>query len=102
MENETVECIYLLDEHGTQRTETHCRDSGNRDVRFSMFQPAPNGANHALKDYYYRLRASNSGSYCTEPYLSRATGRLCRTVSVHTYAQDLAAAILCIDFSEQS
>jgi hypothetical protein len=63
-----------------------------------MFRPAPPGADHSLKEYYYVLLDVELQKYTTDPYVSLATGNLCRTIS--TFFRDSRnnkMYILCID-----
>jgi hypothetical protein len=63
-----------------------------------MFQPAPKGADHSLKEYYYILMDVELQKFTTDPYVSLATGNVCRTIS--TAFRDAAnnrLYILCVD-----
>lgn len=93
-----VECLYVLDEAGTQMTPL----VGGRSFlpqEKVFFQTPLRGADHSLKDYYYNLMENGQKDYTfvTDPYLSLATGKLCTTLSTlfkdaygHTY-------VLCVD-----
>lgn len=93
-----ADCLYVLDEAGTQMTPMVGKPSFSpRDKVF--FQPPPRGTDHSLKDYYYSLVESGRKGYTfvSEPYLSLATGKLCTTLSTlfkdaygHTH-------VLCVD-----
>ncbi len=76
-----IECAYILDETGTQISKTVCRSEAGLDRGPSMFQPAPVGADHSLKEYYYMLLDAELPKYTTDPYVSLATGNLCQTIS---------------------
>jgi EAL domain-containing protein (putative c-di-GMP-specific phosphodiesterase class I) len=76
-----IECAYILDETGIQVSETVCRPSDVFDHSRSMFRPAPPGADHSLKEYYYMLLDAELPKYTTDPYVSLATGNLCQTIS---------------------
>jgi EAL domain-containing protein (putative c-di-GMP-specific phosphodiesterase class I) len=76
-----IECAYVLDETGIQVTETACRSGGAAERNSGMFQPAPAGADHSLKEYYYMLLDAELPRYTTDPYVSLATGNLCQTIS---------------------
>lgn len=93
-----VECIYVLDEAGTQITETICNKCIPRREGGVMFHPAPRGADHSLKEYYYIPMDVELQNFTTDPYVSLATGNVCRTLS--TAFRDAAnnrMYILCID-----
>ena len=76
-----IECAYVLDETGIQIGETLCRPSDLFQRSRAMFCPAPRGADHSLKEYYYLLLDAETQTYTTEPYVSLATGNLCQTIS---------------------
>ncbi len=74
-----LECVYILDEAGTQVTDTtfnHIVILKNK----TIFGPARKGMEHSLKDYYYLLVNTGLNSYTTEPYIYLATGNLCLTI----------------------
>jgi len=77
----SIECLYLLDETGSQVTDTVCRRSSLPDRCRAMFRPAPLGADHSLKEYYYMLLDAEFQKFTTDPYVSMATGNLCQTIS---------------------
>jgi hypothetical protein len=90
-----IDAVYILDEDGIQISETACRIcSGNM---HALFAPSCLTADHSLKEYYYHLKGLNSDRYISEPYISRATGNLCRTVSSRFYNCG-QTKVLCVDF----
>src|SRR4029079_15016362 len=93
-----VECIYVLDQNGVQITDTICNPRMfSPDCRI-LFHPADKGTDHSLKEYYYVLMDVELQKYTTDPYVSLATGSLCRTIS--TGFRDAAnnkTFVLCID-----
>lgn len=93
-----VECVYVLDEAGVQVSSTVCNPhvpSRNHGV---MFRPAPKGADHSLKEYYYVLLDVELQKYTTDPYVSLASGSLCRTISTcFRDAGNCKLYILCVD-----
>jgi hypothetical protein len=95
---ENVECVYVLDESGTQVTSTVCNPRVPVRNNGVMFRPAKRGADHSLKEYYYVLLDVELNKYTTDTYVSLASGNLCRTIS--TCFRDAANTkmyILCID-----
>jgi len=91
-----IECIYLLDENGLQIGETVC----GYDIEFadnSLFHPSQTGTDHSLKEYFYFINGLNINSYYTDPYISLATGLLCRTMAKR-FSCGGKVYILCIDF----
>jgi hypothetical protein len=81
-------------------SETVCNRNIPRKQSGVMFQPAPKGADHSLKEYYYILMDVELQAFTTDPYVSLATGNLCRTIS--TEFRDAAnnkMYVLCIDVS---
>ncbi|HLQ79117.1 MAG TPA: EAL domain-containing protein [Terriglobia bacterium] len=96
----SVECIYVLDEGGIQISDTVCNASIPRKESGVMFQPAPTGTDHSLKEYYYILMDVELQTFTTDPYVSLASGNLCRTIStVFRDAANNKMYVLCIDVS---
>ncbi len=98
----TVECLYILDESGHQVTESICNfdtsDVGHR----LMFRPAARGADHSLKEFYYVLLDVELQKYTTDPYVSLASGNLCRTISTcFRDSNNNKLYILCIDVTSE-
>jgi len=95
---DNVECVYVMDESGTQISSTICNHRLPRRKNGVMFRPAPKGADHSLKEYYYVLLDVELNKFTTEPYVSLATGNLCRTISTcFRDSQNNKLYILCID-----
>jgi EAL domain-containing protein (putative c-di-GMP-specific phosphodiesterase class I) len=95
---EKVECVYVMDEAGTQISSTVCNHRVPRRTKGVMFRPAPKGADHSLKEYYYVLLDVELNKYTTDPYVSLATGNLCRTISTcFRDSRNNKLYILCID-----
>lgn len=93
-----VECMYVLDNTGIQVTATICNPGVARRERGMMFRPASRGTDHSLKEYYYILLDVELPKYTTDPYVSCASGNICRTIS--TYFRDAHSNglyVLCID-----
>jgi hypothetical protein len=95
---DNVECVYVMDEGGTQVSTTICNHRVPRRTKGIMFRPAPKGADHSLKEYYYVLLDVELQKYTTEPYVSLASGNLCRTISTcFRDSHNNKMFILCID-----
>lgn len=95
---DNVECIYVMDEAGIQVSSTICNHRIARRGNGIVFRPAPKGADHSLKEYYYVLLDVELNKFTTDPYVSLATGNLCRTISTcFRDAQNNKMYILCID-----
>lgn len=97
-EDPKVECCYVLDDGGLQVTETIGSASLARRSGGAMFRPAPRGTDHSLKEYFYVLIDAELQKYTTDPYVSLASGNLCRTIS--TRFRDAAGGrgyVLCVD-----
>jgi len=93
-----VECVYVLDDAGIQVTETICNTTVAQRAGAAIFRPARKGTDHSLKEYYYVLTDVELQKYTTEPYVSLASGNLCRTIS--TCFRDAASNrlyVLCVD-----
>jgi EAL domain-containing protein (putative c-di-GMP-specific phosphodiesterase class I) len=95
---DNVECVYVMDESGLQITSTVCNHRVPQRNKGVMFRPAPKGADHSLKEYYYVLLDVELNKYTTDPYVSLATGNLCRTISTcFRDTHNNKMYILCID-----
>ena len=97
-ENPKVECAYVLDEAGIQVTETICNAAMARRPGGAMFRPAAKGTDHSFKEYFYLLVDVELQKFTTDPYVSLASGHLCRTIS--TGLRDAVADrryVLCVD-----
>lgn len=96
-ENTNIECAYILDTNGLQISETICNPYKLKENRRLIYQPAPFGADHSLKEYYLTIKSGNQW-HTTEPYISLASGNNCVTVST-TMDDSAKSPILCIDIS---
>jgi EAL domain-containing protein (putative c-di-GMP-specific phosphodiesterase class I) len=97
-EHPELDCLYVLDEAGTQLSHTvGSKDELARDSVF--FRPARRGADHSLKNYYQYLVATGlmDHLYVSTPYLSLATGKLCVTLSALFRDAYGRLNILCVD-----
>ncbi len=94
-----VEALYVLDEAGIQVTDTICSFPAGRAPKGRlMFKPALKGADHSLKEFYYVLLDVELQKYTTDPYVSLASGSICRTISTcFRDASNSKLYILCID-----
>jgi EAL domain-containing protein (putative c-di-GMP-specific phosphodiesterase class I) len=92
-----IECAYVMDHRGTQVTDT-IFNAHELPPTSLMFRPAEKGCDHSLKTYYHALLDNDSSRYVTEPYVSLASGHLCRTLSA-TFrdASNERMYVLCID-----
>ena len=94
-----VECVYILDEDGTQVTNTifnRIEVLKNKKI----FAPARKGAEHTSKDYYYLIVNTGLDSFTTEPYISLASGNLCLTISSPFTGPAGGRFIICVDFRQ--
>lgn len=93
----SLECLYVLDAKGRQVTPTvvwrHQRDA----TRSRLFSPAHEGADHSLKDYFLGLTLQEQPHYISEPYVSLATGNLCRTLTARFEVEHAQEHVLCMD-----
>ncbi len=94
-----LECLYLLDGEGLQVSEAVCSEYHVPERKRLLFQPAPKGANHSLREYYYGL-TDGQENHVTGPYLSMNSGNLCITASKMTVDPFHGeATILCADLN---
>lgn len=89
-----IEAIYVVDAQS-------CRQIGETIVRYQvrpLYQPTEAGYDYSLKEYLIRAKNSLTGNHLTRPYLSLASGNLCRTASLKLtiFEQDV---FLCVDFN---
>jgi EAL domain-containing protein (putative c-di-GMP-specific phosphodiesterase class I) len=97
-EDPKVECCYILDDAGVQVTETVCNVAIERRSSGAIFRPAPRGTDHSLKEYFYVLVEVEMQKYTTDPYVSLASGSLCRTISTKfRAAAGDRSYVLCVD-----
>ena len=95
--HEAIECAYVLDHRGTQVTDT-IFNVGEEPPTSLMFRPADKGTDHSLKQYYHHLIDNDSNRYVTDPYVSTASGSLCRTLSASCRdGSNEKMFVLCID-----
>lgn len=96
--NLNIECAYILDENGTQITNTLFSKMKNSSYREGLvFSPARKGEDNSLKRYYYELMNSKVNRYFSEPYISYATGEICTTLSRLFKHHNNEKYILCVD-----
>jgi hypothetical protein len=89
--------VYVLDDNGIQVTETICSAAITQRPGTAMFRPARRGTDHSLKEYYYVLIDVELAKYTTDPYVSLASGKLCRTISTNFRDAGNRPYILCVD-----
>ncbi len=95
-----VECAYMLDWSGRQITSTIMNNGYLSGLKNSfLFRPAEKGDDHSLKDYFVYLQAGLN-RFITEPYISLATGNLCRTISMTCLDHQRQKNIFCLDLKE--
>jgi len=91
--SKNIEAIYFIDtKTGTQSKDTFISTDTN-----DFFKPAKDGDSHALKEYFYITKESKRGNYLSQKYISRASGRMCRTFA-QKFMHDTKEKILCLDF----
>lgn len=93
----SLECLYVLDHQGFQVTSTVVWQHQKEAVRSQLFAPAPLGADHSLKDYFLSLTLSGQDLYVSDPYVSLATGNLCRTLTAGFGDEQGVGHVLCMD-----
>jgi EAL domain-containing protein (putative c-di-GMP-specific phosphodiesterase class I) len=93
----SLECLWAMDSRGRQTTATVTWKHQREAQRSRLFAPAPLGADHSLKDYYLGLTLHELDPFMSEPYVSLATGTLCRTLSTRARSADGHDLVLCMD-----
>jgi EAL domain-containing protein (putative c-di-GMP-specific phosphodiesterase class I) len=96
VENDDVECIFILDEKGVLETETLCGIAQAALNKRLLFRPAEKGSDQSSKEYFFRLKAGIE-MFTSGPYISLASGNFCITVS--KVFKDIKGDeyILCVD-----
>ena len=87
-----IEAIYRIDARmGIQEDDTVI----NINIQ-EFFRPAQAGESHALKEYFYITKESKRGNYLSQKYISRASGKMCRTFAQKFYLNG-EEKIICLD-----
>lgn len=95
-----AECAYILDWSGRQQSPTVFAP-GCRPRRSPLFRPAAPGDDLSLKDYYLHV-ANGAKQFISEPYVSKATGRLCQTLITPIpdgHMDACGKAVFCLDMA---
>lgn len=101
--NPEIECIYLLDSSGKQISDTIISPFLKKRERSYIFVPGIIGTDQSFKSYFTCFQAFPIDRYLSDPYLSSASGNLCRTLAVKKYNEKQDNhIILCIDFIEET
>ncbi len=95
--NAGLECLYVLDKLGRQISDTVAWSAQKPGRPASLFAAAAPGTDHSLKDYYLGLQLSGQDRCISEPYVSLASGNLCRTLTARFSHAGGGEAILCVD-----
>jgi hypothetical protein len=95
-----LECAFVLDRLGNQVSATVETAMAASRARPRLFQPARRGADHSLKDYFYGLMDGGLTRFITEPYISLASGKLCRTLACPIQSPEGGVYFLCLDMAE--
>lgn len=91
-----VECAYVLDQTGNQITDTLFGPGRRGNRASSLFAPAVMGADQSSKDFFICL-GPDQRRFVTDPYISRATGTLCVTLSTLVQLSPSRAIVVCVD-----
>lgn len=88
----SIEALYLIDSNDKQVGNTLIKNQTR-----PLYEPTRHGHDYSLKAYHIRVKNSANGKHLTRPYLSMASGSLCRTFSSRTIIAGVDY-VLCIDF----
>lgn len=94
-----IECVYIINENGVQIGDTVMRNNSNCKPKHHLFSPAERGTDHSLKTYFLYIKHLKLEKYFTDPYISMATGNMCRTMSSVLKNINNNNRILCADFT---
>lgn len=98
MQYRIIECIYILNEKGIQVSDTVFR----KDISMNenkLFRPDPAGTNQSYKNYFFNLM-SGLNKFTSNPYISKASGKLCTTISTVFQTETGIHYVLCCDIIE--
>jgi EAL domain-containing protein (putative c-di-GMP-specific phosphodiesterase class I) len=91
-----VECAFVLHETGRQISSTILNPIRTFRNRSTLFAPASTGTDQSSKEYFLLLSKTQM-RYVTEPYISKASGNVCVTISTQ-YTNDCGSTVIfCID-----
>ncbi len=91
-----TECFYLYDANGIQISHTIMNSNMLSDEN-TDFKPSEPGTNNASAKYFRHALKMNGEMYRTQDYISGATGKLCRTISVSYKNSAQETCVLCAD-----
>ncbi len=89
----SIEALYLVDDDDRQVGHTLIKSK----IR-PFYEPTKDGFDYSLKEYHIRAKNAINGKHLTEPYLSLASGSLCRTYAARISLGN-TPYVLCIDFA---
>jgi EAL domain-containing protein (putative c-di-GMP-specific phosphodiesterase class I) len=91
-----IECAYVLDKSGRQISGTIFNPQRARRRSSAIYAPSAVGDDQSAKDYFLFIDKDQL-RYVTDPYISRATGAICVTISSALSDASGAEIILCLD-----
>lgn len=91
-----IECAYIVDLFGTQKSSTIFGCKIDSISRKKLFSPHNKGDDVTLKNYYYNLKTTGQSIWISDEYLSLATGNKCTTISGYITIKG-KSFILCLD-----
>jgi EAL domain-containing protein (putative c-di-GMP-specific phosphodiesterase class I) len=91
-----VECAYVLDARGMQVSSTVFNPARQRRKASAIYSPSVAGDDQSAKDYFLFLDGT-SARYISEPYVSRASGAVCVTISAEARDRSDTRLVLCLD-----
>jgi hypothetical protein len=93
--NRTIECIYLIDENGIQKTETIMNPMLKNKTQKEVLMTK--AADSHISRQYYDSVLQNLGTIYTSPrYISKLTGKFCHTMAAAVTGFN-GTAIICAD-----
>jgi EAL domain-containing protein (putative c-di-GMP-specific phosphodiesterase class I) len=88
---EKLEAIYIVSyESGKQIGDTYI----NAKNRF-LYNPAKDGHDHSLREYFFVTKESLRGDYLSPKYLSKASGNMCRTYAAKIELDGVMYIVCC-------
>lgn len=89
-----LDCFFILDNQGLQLSPTY--GLKHKVEPFYLYNPSGLGADHSMKTYFISS-LQNMDIFISDPYISLANGKLCKTI-VKSFNIDDKWYHLCVDF----
>ena len=96
---EQVESVCVLDENGTQISQTITQMTHVEKPKSLIFAPPTKGTDHSFKEYFYCLTEADLDPFFSNPYVPLPSGELCVTASTRFRHDSQSPFVLCVHFN---